>query len=216
MDVNKLDFKKALEELRSKSKKRKFVQSLDLILNFQRVDFSKPENRIDILVKLPKGRGKEVKVAVIAEEELMQAAKKWGDAVFTKEDLEKMAGDKKNLKKIANSYDFFICHPKLMSLVAKYCGQVLGPRGKMPKPVTSAANLEQTIKNLKESVQVKTKGKFLPTLHAVVGTEEMKDEDLIENIKELIHAVAEKLPEKTKSIKSIYLKLSMSPAVKVE
>ena len=70
--MNEKDFKKALDYARGLSKKRKFEQSVELILNFKGIDFKKADNRIDIDVKLPYATGKQgnAKVLVFAKDKL--------------------------------------------------------------------------------------------------------------------------------------------------
>jgi len=205
---------KAISKAKEVSKKRNFVQSMDLVMNFKGVDFSKPNNRINISVKLPKGRGKQVKTLFFAGDETIVEAKKIADKVIPKEEIGSI--DKKNAGKLANEYDVFFAQADLMPIVAKQMGQVLGPRGKMPKPVPANAKLEPIIKSAEGMITLKTKGKFLPTLHAVIGTEEMNDEDLTANANAVINYVIEKLPNKEGNLKSIYVKTSMGKSVKVE
>jgi large subunit ribosomal protein L1 len=204
----------AIKEAKEKSKKRNFTQTVELILNFQKVDFTKPENRIDVEVFLPKGRGKERKVCIIAGDELIVEAKKHGDLVIHKNDLEKY--DRKKAKKLAQEYDVFIAQADLMPLVGRILGPALGPRGKMPKPVPPNAKLEPLIERMKNTIRIRTKGKFLPTVQAPIGVETMDDNELLENAKAVINTVVEKLPNKFGNIKSIFVKTTMGPAVRVE
>ena len=44
--------------------------------------------------------------------------------------LDKLAQDKRASRKFINKYDFFLADTKLMPLVGKSLGQLLGPRGK--------------------------------------------------------------------------------------
>ena len=63
--------KKALE----KSKKRNFVETVDISINLKDIDLSVPKNRIQDDVILPHGRGRAIKVCVIGGSELVQKAK---------------------------------------------------------------------------------------------------------------------------------------------
>jgi large subunit ribosomal protein L1 len=210
-----LEIGKALEEAKQKSEKRNFVQSMDLIVNFTGLDLSKPDNRIDLEVVLPKGRGRQLKVCAIAGDELVPEAKRNADRVLTRADVESLGRDKKALKKIADEFDFFLCQADLMPLVGKNLGQVLAPRGKMPKPVPPNIRLDQIVARLRSTVRLKTKGKQLPTIHAVIGTEEMPNEDLLRNAEAVINSLKEKLPNREGNIRSIFIKTSMGPVTKV-
>ena len=211
-----MDVMKAIKEAKDKSKKRNFVQSLDLVFNFMNIDFSKIDNRINVELTLPKGLGKRSEGAVIADDDLLAEAKKHADFVITKQDLEKLAKDKKEAKRIASKYRFFIAETTLMPAVGKALGQILGPRGKMPKPVPPNAKLDAIVERLRKTVSIKSKGKYLPTVQVLFGTEEMSDDDLLANANAVISAVKEKLPNKDQNFRSIYIKTSMGPSIKIE
>ena len=64
-------------------------------------DVKKPENRFNEEVTLPNGRGKDVKIGVIADGELIVQAKEAGlDTVINKGDLEAFGKDRKSAKKV--------------------------------------------------------------------------------------------------------------------
>ncbi|MFA6530635.1 MAG: 50S ribosomal protein L1, partial [Candidatus Micrarchaeia archaeon] len=66
--MNKKQVQDALAKVFEDKGKRKFTQSVELIVNFRGIDFTKPENRLNLDIALPKGKGgKEPKIAVIAE-----------------------------------------------------------------------------------------------------------------------------------------------------
>ncbi len=205
---------KAVGEARKASKKRNFTQSCDLAINLRAIDMSKPENRLNEEVVLPKGRGKHVKVAIIAGDELALAAKEHADMVITKEELEELAKDKKKAKKIANDIDFFIAQAELMPLIGRFLGPVLGPRGKMPKPVPPNAPIAAIVERLRRTVRLRTKDK--PVIHVAVGSEDMSDEDIAQNVEAVLSHLERKLDKGMGNIKSVYIKTTMGPSVRVE
>lgn len=199
---------KALED----KGKRKFTQSLEIIINARGVDFAKSENRVNIDVVLPKGKGgKALKACVIAEGGVADQAKKSGaDLVIFPGDIPSYA-DPKNLKDLAENY-FLLAQPNLMGQVAKSLGQYLGKRGKLPRPIVG--NVKDMIERSKNSIRVTTKGKYLPVLQAFVGTEEMPPEELTENAETVYDAVKAKIGGEG-NVKSVYVKLTMGKPVRV-
>jgi len=204
----------ALREMRSKTKKRDFKQSVELLVNLRDIDLKKPENRIRELVELPHGLGKEARVCVIASGDAALRAKKAGLDVLDKEELESMAGDKKRAKKLAKQYDYFVAEAPLMPLIGRILGAVLGPRGKMPTPVPPTADFKAVVDRLKKTVRVVAWK--APNVYCKVGTEDMDDKALAENINTVIKVLEEKLPRGLRNIKSVYVKMSMGPAVEVK
>lgn len=210
MDKKKLtdSISKALEN----KGKRKFTQSVELIINTRGVDFSKSENRVNIDVTLPKGKGgKELKAAVIAEEAMGAQAKKSGADLIIPPDKLDSYKEPKKLKELIENY-FLLAEPKLMGVVAKSLGQYLGKRGKLPRPVVG--NIGPMIDDSKRSVRIVTKGKYLPVLQAFIGTESMNAEDLAENADAVYDAVKTKIGGDG-NVKSVYVKLTMGKPVKV-
>ncbi|MCX8163593.1 MAG: 50S ribosomal protein L1, partial [Candidatus Micrarchaeota archaeon] len=121
--------------LQEYGKKRKFVQSVEGIINFKGVNFSKPENRINLDIVLPKGRGKENPLVIFADGQTALEAKKLGiEHVFSKNDIERLKNDKKTLKKLAARHEF-LALPQFMVDIGKNLGQVLSTRGKLPRPI---------------------------------------------------------------------------------
>ena len=95
------DVLEAVKEAKEQSKPRNFTESVDIIINVRDLDVKKPENRFSEEVVLPKGRGKQVKLGVIADGELIVQAKESGVAlVINKADLEELGKNKRKLKKL--------------------------------------------------------------------------------------------------------------------
>ena len=175
----------ALEE--SKGRDRKFTQTVDLAINLRNVDLSIPKNRIEEEIPLPHGRGKPVKVGMFASGDLAARAKGVADVVITPEQISEFAGDKKAFKKVVNDVTFFVAEAPLMPTIGKSLGVVLGPRGKMPRPVPPNADPKQFIEPLRKTIRVRSKDK--PTFHTPVGAEGMAPNEIAENIDVIAHEI---------------------------
>ncbi len=195
-----------IKEVKSKSKKRNFVQKFDLIINLKNIDLKKSENQIDEFFPLPKGIGKEVSIVLFSDSLDAKNCK-----IINSKEIEGLA-NKKKIKKLIKETDFFIAEPKLMPVVGKFLGKFLAPRGMMPKPVIG--NTQKMIDDLKKSVRIVLKKQ--PIIHTIVGSESMKDEDVEENIRSLLAFLEKKLPRGKQNIKNVYLKLTMGHPVKLE
>src|SRR5437016_2647873 len=89
---------------------------------------------------------------------------------------------------------------------------VLGPRGKMPRPVPPTADPTNLITAMRNTVRVRSRDK--PTFHAALGTRDMPPEDLAENLDAVMRRLIGKLERGRFNIRSAYLKTTMGPAVK--
>lgn len=202
--------KKVLEE----SKPRNFTQSIDVVITINDLDINKPENRLDEEVLLPNGRGKDVKIAFIAEGELAYQAEQAGaDLVINKERLEELGKNRPEAKKLANSYDFFVAQTDLMPLVGRFLGPVLGPRKKMPKPIPASANPETVLGRLRSTIKIRVKDQ--PIIQSIVGSEDMTEAQVAENIDAIMDVLDRNLENGSKQIKAMYLKTTMGPVTRV-
>jgi len=202
---------KNIEELKN-SKKRNFIESFEVGINLKDVDMSDPKNRIAEEIILPNGRGKDIKVAIIASEEMRSKAKN-ADFSYSVEDLNNFAGDKKAFKKIVKNIDFFVAESSLMASIGKSLGIILGPRGKMPKPVPPGQDPTALIDNLKKSIRIRSKDK--KTFQAPFGTLAMNNDDLYSNINTILKRVISRLDKGKGNISSAYIKSTMGKAIKI-
>ena len=197
----------AVQKALESAKKRNFVETVELAINLRDIDLSLPKNRIQEDIVLPKGRGKAVKVTVIGGGELALKAKNVADLVISPEELGAIADNKKQAKKIANDTDYFIAEAPLMAQVGKRLGTVLGPRGKMPKPIAPGADPAPMIDNLRKSVTVRSKDH--KTFHVPVGTVNMSAEDIAENVDVIMSRVIGHLEKGKHNLDSAYIKTTM-------
>ncbi len=216
--MQKNDFQKALVQVRSLGEKRNFVQKFDLIVNLRDIDLKQPENQKDLFIVLPFSKGKPIKVCAIVGPELLQNAKTNMDAVVTTEQFPEFQQEKKKIRKLSQTCDFFVAQANIMPEIAKVFGRVLGPRGKMPNPkagcvVPPNANLKPLVDKLRKTIKVSVKTQL--SAKAMVGSEDMLDAEVLENIMTVYDAIVKSLPSETDNIRSVLLKRTMSPPVKV-
>ena len=191
--------------------KRKFTQSMEIMVNFRGIDFAKAENRLNIDILLPKGMGKDQKVVVFADGQMALDAKNAGaQDVIDGAGIAKLAADKGRLAIMAKSCEF-IAQPSLMIQVGKSLGQVLGARGRLPRPVVGS--VKDAIAQAKSRVRMVSKGKYLPVAQCLIGSEAMPVADLAENFSSVYDKVLARATEP--NIKSVYVKLTMGAPIKV-
>jgi large subunit ribosomal protein L1 len=128
--------------------------------------------------------------------------------------LEAMAGKKKDLRKLASDYDVFIAEAPLMPLVGRILGPVLGPRGKMPVPVPPNADVAGVIARNRKTVVVRMRNQ--PIIQVPVGTENMSEDDLVDNIQAVLRLLEGKLKRGLKNVKFMFIKTSMGTPVKIK
>ncbi len=192
--------------------KRKFTQSIDMAITLKNVDLNIPKNRIDEEIILPHGRGKEAKVGVFAQGEGATLARKVADVVIQPEEFEDLQKNKAQFKKTANQMNYFLAEAPLMAQIGKSLGIVLGPRGKMPRPLPPGADPSGQVTNLRNTIKVRSKDKR--SFHCIIGNEDMSVEQIAENIEALMKRIETRLEHGRMNIDSIYFKTSMGPSVR--
>ena len=99
-----------------------------------------------------------------------------------------------------------------MPVIGKRLGVVLGPRGKMPRPVPPTADPSNMIRNMRNTVRVRSKDRR--TFHAAIGTRDMQPEDIADNLDALVRRVMGRLERGRDNLQSVYVKTTMGPAVR--
>ena len=193
---------------------RKFVESLDIAFTIKDIDLKNPNNRIQEEIRLPAGRGKVIKVAMFAASDAAQKARAAGIHVIDPSEIEELGKNKGNAKKLANSYDFFLSEVPHMGLIGRYLGVVLGPRGKMPRPVPPVVDPSVIANGLQSTTVIKSRDKI--TFQASFGTCSQSHEELVKNAMEVYNRVISKLERGIGNIRSLYIKTTMGPSNRIE
>ena len=204
----------AIKEAIENAPERKFVESMDIQFTIKDVDLKNLTNRIKEEVRLPYGRGRDVRIAMFAAGEAATRARDAGIHVITPPEIEELGGNKGRAKKIGSQFDFFLSEVPHMGLIGRYLGTVLGPRGKMPRPVPPTLDPAVLATGLKTTVVVKSGDKM--TFHSTIGTVGQSQEELLANAMEVYNRVIGRLERGAGNIRSLFIKTTMGPSTRVE
>ena len=192
-------------------KGKRFKQSVELIVVLPGINPKTPEGRFRETITLPHGLGKDVKILVIASGDTLLKAREAGVDAITLDDLKAM--NKRQIKKLARTYDWVLVRADLMGHVGRILGPALGPRGKAPVVVPINADIKAFIERYKRSIRLRNKEQ--PWVGCRVGTEDMDPEKLAENIMTVLEAIKNKVKRELESFAEIYVKTTMGPSVEV-
>ncbi len=109
----------------------------------------------------------------------------------------------------------FLCSTELMGLAARFLGRILGPRGKIHKPIPppAAADLAKFLENYRSTVRMRVKSS--PTIGLKIGTLDNSDEEISENAISVYNTLLGKLPKGAPQIKKVIMKTTMGSPVKI-
>jgi large subunit ribosomal protein L1 len=202
--------KDAIEVLKKHTSK-KFDESVDLSILLG-IDAKKSDQQVRGVLSLPKMPEKKIRIAVFAEGDDAEKAKKNGADVVGSDDLVEL------IKKGDIKFDKCISTPELMAKVSAV-GQILGPKGMMPNPKlgTVTKNIEEAIKTIKAG-QIEFKTDKAGIVHASVGKASFTDADLEKNISFFFTELQKKKPTSSKGIfiKKFYINSTMGPGLQVD
>jgi large subunit ribosomal protein L1 len=189
----------------------KFDETLEVAINLG-VDPRHADQMVRGVVNLPKGTGKDVRVAVFARGAKADEATAAGAEVVGAEDLmEAIQGGK-------TDFDRVIATPDMMGIVGRL-GKVLGPKGLMPNPKLGTVTMDVTkaVTDAK-SGQVEFRVEKAGIIHAGIGKASFPAADLKANFDAFVDAIAKAKPAgaKGKYIQKVALSSTMGPGVKVD
>jgi large subunit ribosomal protein L1 len=189
----------------------KFVESVELHANLN-INPKYADQQLRTTVTLPNGIGKEIKIAVLTNEENFSEAKSAGAIIVGNDDLIEQI-NQGNIQ-----FDLLIATPNMMPKLAKL-GRVLGPKGLMPSPKsgTVSSTLATTITEFKKG-KFEYKADKTGIVHISFGKSNFTENQLIENLKELYKSIEQNRPSgvKGKYFKSLFICTSMGPSIKLD
>ncbi len=200
-----------LIDLVKKNCTTKFDESIDI--NFHvNIKQKKGEVSLRTMVDLPSGTGKNIKVAVVCEDDKIDDAKKSGaDLIGSNDLIEKISSGKIDFEKLIST-------PSMMIKLSKV-GKILGPKGLMPNPKlgTVTNNILQAVKSAK-SGQIEIKNDKDGNIGASIGKKSFSDDKLIKNFNSVIDAISKDKPSNVKGefVKKAFITSTMGVSYKIE
>lgn len=189
----------------------KFDETLELSLNLN-VDPRKADQNVRGMVSLPNGNGKTVRIAVFAQDQAAEDAKKAGADIVGAKDLMEA------IQKGDINFDRCIATPDMMALVGRV-GKILGPKGLMPNPKlgTVTTDVVTAIASAKAG-QVEFRPEKNGIVHGGVGRVSMTEPHLVENVSAYVKAILKVKPTGVKGlyVKAIHMSTTMGPGLKID
>ncbi len=213
MKVTTNEITDIIKKARERAQEKKFAQSVELTITLKDIDVKKGF-ALNEVVNLPHLPGKKARTCVIGSGDLALRAKKaTADRIIDAEELGRIDSNKREAKKLARSYDFFIAETSLMPKVGKSLGPYLGPRGRMATALPFNAPVEDILKRFGNSIRIRSKAQL--NTSCKIGDESMSDADLADNALAVINTVEKKLPNGDKNMRNILVKLTMGKVAKL-
>lgn len=191
--------------------KLKFRETVDVAINLG-IDAKKSDQVVRGSTVLPHGTGKSVRVAVFAQGNNAEAAKKAGADIVGFEDLAE------KIKAGQLDFDVVIASPDAMRIVGQL-GQILGPRGLMPNPKVGTVTPDVTgaVKNAKAG-QVRYRADKAGIVHCSIGKSDFEVNALKENLQALLNDLNKVKPATAKGIylKKVTVSSTMGPGIVID
>ncbi len=209
------ELKELVRKAREKTDGRNFTQSFELYIALDSKRTNKGDVQLNEVIHLPHEPSKAPRIAFIGGGDLaIRARDAEVDMIVPVEGIDRLSTNRREARKLVREYDFFIAEASLMPKIGRALGRFLGPRGKMPIPLTLNAPINVIIERLRSSVRIRSRGQF--SLSAKIGDETMDDEEIAENALTILNALTEKLPQGERTIKKIVIKSAMGRPVERE
>ena len=189
----------------------KFDETVELHANLN-IDPKYADQQLRTTVTLPHGIGKQIKIAVLTNEENFDEATKSGADIVGNDELIE------NITKGNIDFDLLIATPNMMPKLAKL-GRVLGPKGLMPSPKsgTVSSTLTETLTDFKKG-KFEYKADKTGIVHVTIGKINFTETQLVENLQSFYNSIEKNRPSgvKGKYFKSLSICCTMGPSIKLD
>lgn len=190
----------------SQEKKRNFTETVELQIALKNYDPTK-DKRFSGTVRLPTAPKSKFSVCVLADAAHIEEAQKNNVPYMDVEALKALKKNKKEVRKLAKSYDAFLASDTLIKQIPRLLGPGLNKAGKFPTLLTHSDSMNDKIVDVQCTIKFQMK-KVL-CLGVAVGNLNQSPEELEKNIVLAVNFLVSLLKKNWQNVKSLTIKSTM-------
>jgi large subunit ribosomal protein L10Ae len=193
-------------------KKRNFNETVELQIGLKNYDPNR-DKRFSGTIRLPNIPRPNLKVCVLGDDVHCDQAKALGIDFRSADDLKKLNKGKKEVKKLAASYDIFLASEVIIKQIPRLLGPGLNKAGKFPSPIAHSDDMKAKIEEAKATIKFQLK-KVL-CLGVAIGHVSMTEDELVANTMLSINFLVSLLKKNWQNVKSLFIKSTMGTPVRI-
>ncbi|ESP03987.1 hypothetical protein LOTGIDRAFT_230263 [Lottia gigantea] len=199
-------------EFSTKTKKRKFTESIELQIGLKNYDPQK-DKRFSGTIQLRHIPKPKMKVCILGDQIHCDQAKANEMPCMDADMLKKLNKDKKLVKKLAKRYDAFLASETLIKQIPRLLGPGLNKAGKFPTPISHNQSLVSKVQQVKGTIKFQMK-KVL-CLSVCIGHINMSQEEVYTNVNLAINFLVSLLKKNWQNVRTLHIKSSMGPVQRI-
>ena len=210
--VSSADLAKAIHEIMTDRRQRKFTETVELQVGLKNWDQAK-DKRFSGVVRLPNPCRAGIKVCVLGDQVHLDQAKALGIPCMSIDDLKQIGKDKKKNKRLAKKYHAFLASDSVLRQIPKILGPGLNRAGKFPTVIQHSDDMKAKILELQS--QVKFQMKKALCLGVAVGNVNLTEEQIQANIERAINFLISLLKRGWQNVRVLTIKTTMGHPVRI-
>jgi len=208
------DALKGILKYSNETKKRGFVETIDLQISLKNYDPVK-DKRFSGVFRLPVIPRPKYSVCVLADAKHEGEAKALKVPCLIADDLKKLNKNKKAIKKLADQYDAFLASASLIRQIPRIMGPGLNKAGKFPSVLGNNDDITAKVDDQKATVKFQLKSKKTLCMGVAIGNVKMSEAEIVNNITSAVNYLVSLLTKNWQQVKRLYIKSTMGKPFRI-